>query len=100
MAEVVYLLCMLASIACAGFLLNGYRRYHTRLLLYCCLCFVGLALNNLFLFIDVVLIPEFQLNQMDQVDLAPWRILPALFGIMIFIYGALKETMFNRRGRE
>src|SRR6185312_17013094 len=57
MAEVVYLLCMVASFICAGLLYNGYRRTKTRLILYCCLCFVGLALNNLCLVIDDVVIP-------------------------------------------
>ena len=100
MAEAVYLLCMLASVICAGFLLRGYRRFRTRLLLYCCLCFVGLALNNLFLFIDVVVIPKMNLTEAHQINLAPWRIIPALGGIMIFIYGILKETLFSHRDGE
>lgn len=97
MAETVYFLCMLTSLSCAVFLVVGYRRSRTRLLLYACSCFIGLALNNLFLFIDVVVVPKLELTQIHEIDLAPWRIIPALVGIVIFIYGVLEEILFNRQ---
>lgn len=55
MPELVYVLCALTSIACAGLLLRSYRANKSRLLLWSTLCFVGLAINNVLLFIDLVL---------------------------------------------
>ena len=54
MPEAVYLLCVITSALCAVALLRTYRLRRTRLLLWSCLCFVGLAVNNLLLFVDVV----------------------------------------------
>jgi hypothetical protein len=44
---------------------------------------VGLALNNLLLFVDNSVGP--------QVDLALWRALPALGGVAALIYGLIWE---------
>jgi hypothetical protein len=62
MAELVYVLCALTSVLCAGLLLRSYLANRTRLLLWSTLCFVGLALNNIFLFVDLVLVPDFDLR--------------------------------------
>ncbi len=97
MAEVVYALCMMASFTCAWFLLRGYRRFKTQLLLYCGLCFIGLAMNNFLLFLDVVVIPRISIPENVHLSLTSWRTLPALAGIMVFIYGVLKETLFTGR---
>jgi len=83
-AETVYALCALTSIACAVLLLRGYHQSRTRLLFWASLCFVGFALNNVLLFIDLILLP--------QIDLFWWRTLPALVGIGLFIYGLVWET--------
>jgi len=53
----VYLLCLGTSIACLVLLARSYTRTGTRLLLWSAICFVALSLNNLFLFIDVVVLP-------------------------------------------
>jgi heme/copper-type cytochrome/quinol oxidase subunit 4 len=82
--SIVYALCALTSIACAVLLLRGYRRSGVRLLLWSGLCFVGLALNNVLLFIDVRVIPD--------VDLSLWRTIPAVIGIAILLYGLIWET--------
>jgi hypothetical protein len=58
MAEVVYIMCALMSIACAVLLFQGYRHSRSHLLLWSCLCFIGLALNNSVLFVDMVILPE------------------------------------------
>jgi hypothetical protein len=62
MAKLVYLLCALNSIGCAAMLIRGYRRDRTRLLLWSSLCFAGLALNNVLLFVDLVMFPEINVN--------------------------------------
>lgn len=82
--SIVYALCALTSVACALLLLRGYRRSGVRLLLWSGLCFAGLALNNILLFIDVRVVPD--------VDLSLWRTIPAVIGIGILLYGLIWET--------
>jgi hypothetical protein len=84
MAEGVYLLCALVSILCAGMLLNGYRRSRTPLLFWSSLCFVGLAVNNVLLFVDLVIALD--------VDLSLLRSSVALVAIMALLYGLIWET--------
>ncbi|HEY2828743.1 MAG TPA: DUF5985 family protein [Thermoanaerobaculia bacterium] len=79
----VYALCALTSIACAVLLLRGYARSRVRLLLWSGLCFVGLALNNVVLFVDVRMLPA--------TDLSLIRTIPAVAGIAILIYGLIWE---------
>jgi hypothetical protein len=83
-AEAVYALCALTSILCAVLLLRGYLATRTRLLFWASSCFVGFALNSVLLFIDLVMLP--------QVDLFLWRTLPALVGVMLFLYGLIWEV--------
>lgn len=83
MAEAVYLLCALTSVACAVLLLRGYRRAGVRLLLWSGLCFIGLALDNVLLFVDLAVF--------KQVDLSMWRKFPSLIGLMVLIYGLVWE---------
>ena len=84
MATLVYVLCALTCLACAVLLLRGYAQNGVRLLLWVGLCFVGLALNNVLLVVDVRMVPD--------VDLSLWRSLPALAGLMLLIYGLVWET--------
>jgi hypothetical protein len=62
MAELVYLLCAITSIGCALLLVRSYGQNKTRLLLWSTLCFVGLALNNSLLFLDLVLVRSIDLS--------------------------------------
>jgi hypothetical protein len=62
MAEAVYVLCALASTACALLLIRSYLRTRLRLALLTCLCFTGLALNNVLLFVNLVMVPELDLS--------------------------------------
>jgi hypothetical protein len=57
MANVVFLLCAATSLACAVLLLRGYLRNRVPLLLWSSLCFVGLAVNNVLLVVDLIIIP-------------------------------------------
>ncbi|MEW5929375.1 MAG: DUF5985 family protein [Gemmatimonadota bacterium] len=84
MATIVYALCGLTSIACAVLLLRGYAASRVRLLLWSGLCFVGLALNNVLLFIDMRVVPG--------IDLSVWRSFPALAGLLLLIYGLVWES--------
>lgn len=79
MAEVIYILCAATSCACAALLLRAYRRNKTRLLLWTCLGFAALALNNILLFMD--------LGVLKEASLEFWRSVTALAGIMFLVYG-------------
>ena len=81
---VVYALCALTSIACAALLFRGYLRSRVRLLLWSGLCFAGLALNNVLLFVDLRVLPT--------ADLSVIRTIPALAGVWILIFGMIWET--------
>lgn len=84
MAEIVYILCGLASIACALLLYRGYHRTGARLLLWSALCFLCLSANNILLFCDKVLFPD--------IYLAPWRSLSALLGLSLLLYGLIIDS--------
>lgn len=84
LGEIVYALCALTSLACAWLLWRGYRRSRARLLLWSCLCFGALAVNNILLFVDLVLLPK--------VDLLTVRTITSLVGLIILLYGLIWET--------
>jgi len=84
MATALYLLCILTSLGCAVLLVRGWLATRVRLLLWSALCFIGLALNNILLFVDVRVLPE--------TDLSVVRTLPALAGILLLLYGLIWET--------
>lgn len=54
----VYLLCFVTSSACAVLLARNYRGTRARLLLWSALCFGLLALNNLAVVLDLLILPE------------------------------------------
>lgn len=62
MAELIYLLCALVSTFCAALLIRNYFRVRLRLALLASLCFIGLALNNVLLFVDLVVVPSIDLS--------------------------------------
>jgi hypothetical protein len=84
MAETVYLLCGLTSLLCAVMLLRGYMQSRMRLLLWSGLCFVGLTLNNVLLFLDKVTLPD--------VDLRNWRTATALIALLPLLYGMIWDS--------
>jgi hypothetical protein len=83
MAESVYALCALASIVCAALLIRNFRRQRTRLVMWSMLCFVGLAVNNILMFIDVIVVPD--------VDLSLARSGTALAAFLLLLIGLLWE---------
>lgn len=83
LANAIYVLCAVTSIACAVLLVRGYRRSRVRLLFWSAWCFVGLALNNLLLLLDV---------RVPQIDLEMWRAVPAVAGVALLVYGLVWES--------
>lgn len=81
----LYLLAALSSIACTALLFRGYARTGARLLVWSALCFVGLSVNNVLLFVDLVLLPT-------QIDLRAYRLLAALAGLLFLLYAFIWEA--------
>lgn len=84
MAHTVYILSALTSLACALILFRGYMKSQTRFLLWSSFCFMGLTLNNILLFIDLVIVP--------QTDLSLARGIAALGGLTLLLYGLIWDT--------
>lgn len=80
---VVYFLCFLSSATCAYLLVTAFLRRAEKLLLWSAICFCFLAVNNLLVFVDIILLPG--------VDLTPWRSLTALIAITTLLYGFIWE---------
>ncbi len=85
MAEAVYILCALTSLACAVMLLRAYKRTGTRLLLWSGLCFVGMVVSNVLLFVDLVVLPT-------SIDLFMPRLIATLSSASILLYGLIWDA--------
>ena len=60
-AEPIYILCAATSLIAAGLLLRQYRASRTPLLLWSFVGFLGLAGNNVLVYIDLVVVPSINL---------------------------------------
>lgn len=80
----LYLLAVLTCLACTVLLVREYARTRARLLLWSALCFVGLSLNNILLFVDMAMLPN--------LDLRVVRLLAALAGMMFLLYAFIFEA--------
>jgi hypothetical protein len=83
MGPAVYILGFLTTLACGVLLMRGYFRSRKRLLLWSGLCFLGLAVSNFLLFLDLVLLPN--------VDLYLWRLSTAAIAMLLLMYGLIWE---------
>jgi hypothetical protein len=84
MPEVVYILCAATSLLCASLLAVSYRRRGSRFLLWSTLCFVGLAINNVLLVLDLVIIPD--------VDLSLLRSGTGVVALLLMVVGLIWES--------
>ena len=84
MAEAVYIIGTLISMLCAGLLWRSYRQSRSRLLFWSTLCFLGLAVNNVELLVDLYLLPN--------MDLSLLRSGTALAAVLAMLFGLLWET--------
>jgi hypothetical protein len=82
---VLFLLAFVTSLACTLLLFRGYVHTKLRILMWSALCFVCLTVNNLLLFIDLVILPS-------DVDLRFVRHGTALIGMLFLIYGFIRES--------
>jgi len=84
MATAVYILGALTSLICAVLLLRGYGRGKKQLLLWSGLCFLGLAVSNSLVFLDLVVF--------KNVDLYPLRLATTVVSMMLLLYGLIWES--------
>ena len=83
MALVIYSLCALTSATCTYLLATAYLRSRYRLLLWSALCFAGLTLNNLTLWLDKLVF---------SIDLSIPRISFALLAMIVLLFGLIWDT--------
>jgi hypothetical protein len=81
---VVYILCFITCVLCAGLLARAWLRTQTRLLLWTAVSLSFLALNNFLVVLDLLLFPD--------VDLMTWRSLAALAAGVTLIVGLVWES--------
>lgn len=86
MAKLVFALCGATSIMCAILLIRSYLANRNRLLLWSAWGFSGLAVNNVILFIDLVLVSR-------SVDLSVVRQIPALIGMGVMVWGLIQDAI-------
>jgi hypothetical protein len=64
---------------------EGYKKNRFKLLFWSSLGFLGFALNNILLFLDQVVIANY--------DLSVIRTVPALIGVVTLLYGLISDTV-------
>lgn len=83
MAEFVYALCAVTSVLCAALLVRGYRSTRQWLLLSASVGFAGFAVNNVLVFVDLVVV--------SSVDLSLPRNIAAFAGALALLTGIAWE---------
>ena len=84
MAEGIYLLCAATSVVAGTLLLRYYLTARTPLLLWSFIGFLGLAINNVLVYVDLVVIPD--------VDLSLIRSAAGAIGMLAMVYGLVWES--------
>lgn len=80
----VYLLSFLSAALCAALLVRRYAATPTPVLLWSAACFVFLALTNLLVVVDRVVLP--------QMDLRTERLVLTLLAVVVLLFGFIWEA--------
>lgn len=83
-AEAIYVLCAVTSLLAAWLLFRQYRRGPHAFLYWSFIGFVGLGLNNVLVYVDLVVVPA---N-----DLALVRTSAGAVGLVALMYGLIRES--------
>lgn len=83
-ANVIYALCAGTSLLAAWLLLRHYAARRSRMLLWSCVAFFGLALNNVLVMLDFGVFPG--------VDLSIVRAAAAAVSVAVLVYGLIWEA--------
>ncbi|HUC52282.1 MAG TPA: DUF5985 family protein [Xanthobacteraceae bacterium] len=81
--NILYLLCFCTCLFCCVLLIRHYRINRSRVLLWSAACFVLLALNNLLVIVDLILLPTF--------DLSLPRLIATLLAVSTLLVGFIWE---------
>ena len=84
MAIAIYSLCATTSLISSWLLTRAWWRTRSRLLLWSAICFAGLALNNMALWVDKLMLPD--------TDLSILRTSISLGAMVTLLYGLVWET--------
>ena len=84
MSGMVYILCAATSFLCAAMLFRGYRQTGVRLLFWSSICFLGLTIDNVLLYADLVVIPD--------TSLTLFRRLAALAALLFLVFGLVWDA--------
>jgi Family of unknown function (DUF5985) len=80
----IYLLSAATCLLCAVLLLRSYAQRRVRLLLWSGLCFLGLMLENVMMYVDFVIYTD--------VNLAILRKLPAVIALSLLLFGLVWDS--------
>jgi len=83
MAPASYIFGFLVTLCCGILLARAYAAGRKRLLLWSAICFFGLSITDLLVFVDLVLLPN--------VNLYLLRLLVATGSMLILLYGLIWE---------
>lgn len=83
-ADVIYALCAATSLIAAWLLLRHYLAGRSRMLLWSCVAFFGLAVNNTLVLLDFGVFPG--------IDLSIARALVAAISVAVLVYGLVWEA--------
>jgi hypothetical protein len=84
MQSIVNILGTLTVALCAVLLLRAYLNVRQRLLLWSGLCFAGLTLSNLLIFVDLMMVPDINLYSI--------RLGVAAVSMLLLVYGLIFES--------
>jgi hypothetical protein len=84
-SSVVFILCTITSLASAGLLARGAWRPGGRLMFWSSIAFVGMAFNNVLLYVDQVVTGP-------QMDLSLYPNIAALASIAVLVYALIWEA--------
>jgi hypothetical protein len=84
MPGVVYLLSAATALACGFLLWRAWRRNGVRLLFWSALCFFGLCVDNVLLYVDLILVPDVYLYNAPSIA--------GLIGVSLLLFGLIWDT--------
>jgi hypothetical protein len=84
MPGLVFILCALTALGCGILLLRGYLGSRVKLLFWSSICFFALSIENLGVFMDMIVFPD--------VPLTLLRNCIGLAGLLLLIYGFINDV--------
>ncbi len=86
-ASIVYALCAITSLLCAYLLFRAFCNSKTSVLLWSSVCFIGLAANNVLLFVDLVIVPG------PDINLSGVRSVVAFASVAVMLFGLIWDPV-------